>query len=107
MVLMWVCGWVLLFLRMITLCIQVSVFRYKKDNKKRREDFFVCVDQKFFKYHLFLMQIPSCTSKIILLRFSTTVCLGNMKNLVLQRGSEPAFLPRDFMKVEMKARFSI
>lgn len=61
----------------------------------------MCVDQKFFKNHPFLMQIPSCTSKIILFSLSTAVCLAIVKNFV------NVFLPKDFTKVEMEAVFSI
>lgn len=74
-----------------------------------KEEVFVfrgCVDQKFFKNHLFLMQVSSCTSKIILFSLPTAVCLVNVKNHVVQHGSEPAFLPKDFRKVELKAVFN-
>lgn len=57
-----VCGRVLLFLRMIALCMYVSVL------SSNREKFFcvhVCLDQKFLQNHYFLMQTSSCTSKML------------------------------------------
>lgn len=73
-----------------------------------KEEVFVfrgCVDQKFFKNHLFLMQVSSCTSKIILFSLSTAVCLVNVKNRVVQHGSEPAFLPKDFQESRAEGCF--
>lgn len=76
---------------------------------KNKEEVFnsLCVDQKFFKNHPFLMQVSNCSSKITLFSLSTTVCLANADNLVVQPGSEPGFLPKDFVKTEMKAISSV
>ena len=75
-------------------------------NNKAEMYLFLCVDQKFFKNGPLLMQISSCTGKMMLFSPPTTVCLADVKNLVVQRGSEPAVLPKGFMKVELKAVFS-
>lgn len=53
------------------------------------------------------MQTPSCTSRRTLLSVSPAVCLENIKDLALQRGSEPAFLPKGFLRVEVKVVFSV
>lgn len=48
------------------------------------------------------MQILNCSSRITLFSLSTTVCLANVDNPIVQPGSEPEFLPKDFVKIEVK-----
>lgn len=86
---MLVCGWVLLFLRVITLCL----YKYLCCQVTKRKGFFwcVCLDQSFFRNHSFLMQASSCTSNTTLLHFSTC------KREVLYCKD------MDFVKVKMKA----
>lgn len=73
---------------------------------KRRCLFFSCVDRKFLRIVSFWCRYQAVVvnwyHSLFLLLFVLQI-----KDLLLQCGSQPAFLPRNSMEVEMKAVFSV